>query len=311
MAQWHAVPNTYNEVDDAIAVQSLSIALSHMSADSAGSSTRLEMGAASERTDWSEPPRNKRSEEEANAGLQPIPIWVDCNVIPGLPSEINAAAGSFTYSCIFNLYWSDHRLAGWTARELPGSLWGPWFMGRTGIECRQIGFHLVDPGAGRLQRCIHISGSTQTAFDLSDFPFELIALKARISTQSSWRSHDTSMEGLVPKGKTYRLQEVHKPAEGEPLTLPTLVDVGDREWTLHGVSTMIREREPMPAGWELTTFTVAYHCTRQSRYYFWKVMLPLHMLFVLMLPIYHMNPANLEGRINIVATYFTAAFAMM
>ena len=117
-------------------------------------------------------------------------------------------------------------------------------------------------------------------------------------------------EGLVPKGKTYRLREVFQPDEGSPLGAARAKN-GATEWSLYGVSSHIVEMEPRSTGWEITTVTLAYHCGRQSGYYVWKVMMPLHMLFALVLPVYNLDPANLEGRINTVATYFTAAFAMM
>ena len=83
------------------------------------------------------------------------------------------------------------------------------------------------------------------------------------------------------------------------------------EFELHGVSSRIDEKLPNEAGSERTEITVSFHISRDSTFYFQKVLSPVFMLSVLSLHVFLFDPTNISDRVATTATYFLASFAML
>ena len=58
--------------------------------------------------------------------------------------------------------------------------------------------------------------------------------------------------------------------------------------------------------------TLNLHMSRHSSYYVWKALLPLYLVTALAdASVFEFEPENLSDRMNIVSTFFLAAFAML
>ena len=146
--------------------------------------------------------------------------------------------------------------------------------------------------------------------DLKDFPFDMDHISVQLTTTSTWLALDEGKSGEIPLGQIYRLRPVNEGgSEGHYLHL--WWDGHIEEWNLHGVSTQIFEHPPAAAGYTTTEFTVAFHVSRKTAYYFWKVLFPLYMVITLSLNTFQFETDNLSDRNSSIQTCLIAAFAML
>eukprot|EP01050_Picozoa_sp_SAG11_P004525 SAG11_NODE_291_length_11180_cov_102.040155_16_plen_398_part_00 len=241
------------------------------------------------------------------------PIWVDFRIVLKKISAVDTVTGTAFIDITFYFHWTDSRLADWPEdAELPPRLWGPNFRLANSLGDMQeldVGFALDDLSTGRLKRERRFFGTVDNPMDLRDFPFDMDRIEMKFFTCSDWLTYNGERGGNIStKGRSYRLRQVQKPGEGKWLQSLSF-QIG--EWELHGISTKIYEAPTHETGFEDTFVPISCHVTRKSGYYFWKCLMPIHLLTVLSMSTFHFETDNLSDRVSTVTTIFLAAFAML
>ena len=132
----------------------------------------------------------------------------------------------------------------------------------------------------------------------------------KFQTISDYMTLDESKMGTLVKGKSYLLQEINQPGEGNWLN--RLWDGTIFEWNLLGFSTNIEIGGPHPtAGYEQSSITLFVHASRKSMFYVWKAILPLSFLIILASAVFSFDVGDIADRTGAVSTYFLACFAML
>lgn len=230
----------------------------------------------------SKPEKNVVPSTEINWANPPVgpdgePIWVDVRINVYRICSVDSVRGSFNMKIGMFCYWTDPRLCGHEA-ELPGKLWAPRFRltnSLPDVTEVNVSFALQDPAKGRVMRCRIYEGEVLcTLRNLNDFPFDINCFHVQFCTISDYMTLDESQHGTQLKGKTYRIREIREEGEGKWLRL--LWDGSILEWNFLGMSTAIEECPPDPgAGYEQSYVHIGVHLSRNSKYYFFKVIVPL------------------------------------
>ena len=130
-------------------------------------------------------------------------------------------------------------------------------------------------------------GTVDNPMDLGQFPFDLDTVDLNFMTGSHWQSLDGKRHGSMAKSRSYRLRRINEPGEGRWFELKWNGFVS--EWSLHGVSTSLRDDPKSASGTENSWLEIKFHLSRNFGFYFWKALLPLYMLNVLSLTSFHFH----------------------
>lgn len=245
------------------------------------------------------------------------PIWVDMRFVIREIANIDTVEGTADVNVHVYLYWTDPRLIDYDEAALPDKLWGPEVDlsntdPKSSMKVIQDEFSLIDSKAGRLRRMFKCEGTIMnTMMNLNDFPYDADDVHVLFTTMSRWSTYDQTLHGKCPAGRTYRLRKVGKPGpsgelrvEGKWIRLDKLHSIA--EWTLRGISYRLVEKEPNDAGLESTNVHLSFHVTRNAGFYWWKVLAPLYMSFVLSLQVFNFDPLDMSDRVATTAVYMLA-----
>jgi hypothetical protein len=228
-------------------------------------------------------------------------------------SEIDTVFGHASINLAIIFYWDDPRLADWDGTQLPQTLWGPKFKLINALpDMVEIDDDFVlasrSESGTRLKRVWRYMGMVDNPMHLGQFPFDLDTVDLNFMTGSHWQSLDGTRHGSMAKSRSYKLRRIRNLGEGKWFELKWSGVVS--EWTMHGVSTTLRDDPQSASGTENSWLFVSFHLSRNSAYYFWKALFPLYMLNVLSLTTFHFDTNEIEARNNNVITCFLSAFAM-
>jgi hypothetical protein len=145
---------------------------------------------------------------------------------------------------------------------------------------------------------------------LRDFPFDQQTARVELVSSQNFATMDGTV-GIPSDGnKTYRLRQVGG-ATGTGLNLMTWS--GEIvEWDLHGIAAQFVSNDGKAVvGGAMTRLSLVFVISRQTSYYFWKVILPLYLVTALSFTAFHFDTEDLVNRSALTSSYFLAAFAML
>jgi len=252
---------------------------------------------------WGSPPRTKDGK----------PVMVDMRMNLVNLTEVDTIRGTCFAKIHIMYYWTDERMIGWSALQLPAKLWGPrlWVTNaRPEMEEANLEFVMVDKQAGRLKRGRSYTGVFDDLQDLTDFPFDINDVELKWLTWCNWMTYDETHKGTHPTGVSYRLRPV-VPGAGEGNWIDMRWNGDLPEWNMEGVTTVLSERPPNAQGQCGTDFLISFVVSRYAMFYFWKVLVPVYLVFMLSLATYSLPIDSVDDRQALIGTYFIAAFAML
>jgi len=251
------------------------------------------------------PPKN----EDMN--LVHVPIQVDFRCACFKLTDVSTVQFTTLVKFVVVFEWIDHRLRGMpiTTNDLPGDLWGPdVILENAQHDCKVTydSFSLLDPDEGRLKRTITFHGHIFTPMGLIDFPFDSADLGLKFISINNWRTLDGSRQGNDPVHQIYILRP--------------MLDREDVDFFLLGWGGKVQEFNVLGWSQEVTNprlpsipivFKFEIHLMRKSLFYFYKVLFPLWLITVTSMASFATDPAELQGRLEVLFTLLLSTIALV
>jgi hypothetical protein len=207
--------------------------------------------------------------------------------------EINDVNQTLTGDFAVVLSWKDPRLAHLKGCEIPlDDIWSPGLVftnsGRKFSERpKEVG---IDPG-GQVKYVQRYYGTFATYHNLQDFPFDKQAF--RISLRPiEWSEQDVQL--VVDKQVTGRRDQLN---------------IAD--WEIKGVEGVISREYSDARDTFFSKYDFVISAQRITKYYFWKVILPLFLIVAMSWCVFWINPAHHGPQIGLSATSMLTLIAFI